>query len=121
MFKLIPRMFALRAVQRQAAASRSASPLMRVQHGSTGGFPRVMLSRPLSTLAQTPSLRASLGHLAVAGLGLGLGLGLGFGLGEGIPQLPVAEIAVKNRMLTIKKRAKDLVVLKAIVKKFSFV
>ncbi|CAH2048034.1 unnamed protein product [Thlaspi arvense] len=119
-------MLALRAVQRQAAASRSASPLMRVQHGSTGGLPRVMLSSPLSTLAQTPSLRASLGHLAVAGLGLGVGLGLGlgfglgegvgFGLGEGQPQLPQAEIVVKKRMLRIKKRAKKRVLLEAIVK-----
>lgn len=122
-------MLALRAVQRQAAASRSASPLMRVQHGSTGGLPRVILSRPLSTLAQTPSLRASLGHLAVAGLGLGLGvgfglglgfgfgegLGCGFGLGEGQPQLPHAEIVVKKRKLRIKKRAKDFVVFEAIV------
>lgn len=84
MFKLIPRMLALSAVQRQAAASRSASPLMRVQHGFTGGFPRVMLSRPLSTLAQTPSLRESLGHFAVTGLGVGVGVGLGLGLGFGL-------------------------------------
>jgi len=128
-FRLIPRMLALSAVQRQAAASRSASPWMRVQHGSTGGLPRVTFSRPLSTLAQTPSLRASLGHLAIAGLGLGcgvgLGLGLGFGLGEGLglcfglgegqPQLPQADIVVKKRKLRIKKRAKDFVVLEAIV------
>lgn len=118
MFKLFPRTLALSAVQRQAAASRSASPFISVQHGSTGGWPRVMLSRPLSTLAQTPSLRASLGHLAVAGLGfgVGLGLGLGFGLGEGQPQLPQAEIVVKKRMLRIKKMAKELVVLEPIVK-----
>lgn len=122
MFKLFPRILALSAVQRQAAASRSASPFISVQHGSTGGWPRVTLSRPLSTLAQTPSFRASLGHLAVAGLGLGVGLGsgLGFGLGEGQPQLPQAEIVVKKRMLRIKKMAKALVVLESIVKFLSF-
>ena len=113
MFKLFPRILALSAVQRQAAASRSASPFISVQHGSTGGWPRVTLSRPLSTLAQTPSFRASLGHLAVAGLGLGVGLGVGFGLGEGQPppqgvQLPHAEIVVKNRRLRAKKRAMEL-------------
>jgi hypothetical protein len=67
--------------------------------------------------------------LAIAGLGLGcgvgLGLGLGFGLGEGLglcfglgegqPQLPQADIVVKKRKLRIKKRAKDFVVLEAIV------
>ncbi|CAA6666810.1 unnamed protein product [Spirodela intermedia] len=48
-----PRTLALRTVQRQTAASRSASPLIRLQQGSFGGV----------TLTQTPSLRASMGHL----------------------------------------------------------
>lgn len=118
-FKLIPRMLALRAVQRQTAASTSASPWMRLQHGSTGGLPRVKSRRPLSTLAQTPSLRVSLGHLLEPELGLGVGLGVGFGLGEGQPpphgvQLPQAEIVVKKRRLRAKKRAMELVVLEAI-------
>lgn len=112
-FKLIPRMLALRAVQRQTAASTSASPWMRLQHGSTGGLPRVKSRRPLSTLAQTPSLRVSLGHLLEPELGLGVGLGVGFGLGEGQPpphgvQLPQAEIVVKKRRLRAKKRAMEL-------------
>ncbi|KAK1564543.1 hypothetical protein Q3G72_005415 [Acer saccharum] len=82
MLRLIPKMLALIAVQRQTAASRSTRPWMRVQHGVTGGVPRVTLSRELSTLAHKPILRASLGHEA-EGLGLGLGLGLGFGFGFG--------------------------------------
>jgi len=35
--RLMPKMFALRAVQRHAAASRSTRPLRRVQQGVTGG------------------------------------------------------------------------------------
>uniref|UniRef100_A0A1J3JN58 Uncharacterized protein n=1 Tax=Noccaea caerulescens TaxID=107243 RepID=A0A1J3JN58_NOCCA len=94
---------------------------MRLQHGSTGGLPRVKSRRPLSTLAQTPSLRVSLGHLPLPelGLGVGLGVGFGFGLGEGQPpphgvQLPQAEIVVKKRRLRAKKRAMELVVFEAI-------
>ncbi|PPD83537.1 hypothetical protein GOBAR_DD19532 [Gossypium barbadense] len=58
----MPKMLALIAVQRQAAASRSTRPLRREQHGITGGEPTVTLTK-LSTLAHTPNLRASLGHL----------------------------------------------------------
>lgn len=86
---------------------------MRVQHGSTGGLPRVKSRRPLSTLAQTPSLRVSLGHFPMPELGLGVGLGVGFGLGEGQPppqgvQLPHAEIVVKKMRLRAKKRVMEL-------------
>jgi len=35
--RLIPKMFALRAVQRHTAASRSTKPFRRVQHEVTGG------------------------------------------------------------------------------------
>lgn len=112
-FKLIPRTLAFRAVQRQTAASTSASPWMRLQHGSTGGLPRVKSRRPLSTLAQTPSWSVSLGHFPMPELGLGLGVGFGFGLGEGQPppqgvQLPHADIVVKKRRLKTKKRAMEL-------------
>lgn len=61
----------------------------------------VTLSKPLSTLAHTPSLRASLGQEAPDGLGVGFGLG--FGLGEG--QEPQAVTRAKKRMLTARKRA----------------
>lgn len=63
----MPRMLALRTVQRQTAASRSAKPAMREQHGFTGGFPNVR-STSLSTLAQTPSCRESLGQEPVLGV-----------------------------------------------------
>ncbi|MBA0652094.1 hypothetical protein Goklo_019375, partial [Gossypium klotzschianum] len=76
MLRLMPKMLALIAVQRQAAASRSTRPLRREQHGITGGEPTVTLTK-LSTLAHTPNLRASLGHLPRAdGVGVGVGLGL---------------------------------------------
>ncbi|KAE8708297.1 hypothetical protein F3Y22_tig00110347pilonHSYRG00006 [Hibiscus syriacus] len=85
-----------RRVLRQTAASRSARHWIREQHGSTGGVPRVMLSKPPSTLEYTPSLRASLGHL--------VGFGLGLGLGEG--QEPHALTREKKRMLSAKNRAR---------------
>ncbi|KAK8710648.1 hypothetical protein V6N13_145962 [Hibiscus sabdariffa] len=77
MLRLSPKTLALSAVQRQTAASRSARPWMREQHGCTGGEPTTTLTK-LSTLAHTPNLRASLGHLPRAdGVGVGLGSALG--------------------------------------------
>ncbi|KAK8710646.1 hypothetical protein V6N13_145960 [Hibiscus sabdariffa] len=123
-------MLALMAVQRQTAASRSTRPWRREQHGCTGGEPTVALTK-LSTLAHTPNLRASLGHLPRAdgvgvgfgfglgfgfgfGLGLRLGLGLGLGLGlvggQGVEALP----REKKRMLSRKKRAMGADVFEAI-------
>ncbi|TYH98892.1 hypothetical protein ES332_A11G029200v1 [Gossypium tomentosum] len=81
MLRLMPKMLALIAVQRQTAASRSTRPSRREQHGITGGEPMTGLAKP-STLAHTPNLRASLGHLPCEdGVGVGLGLGFGFGFG----------------------------------------
>ncbi|KAI3711026.1 hypothetical protein L2E82_40828 [Cichorium intybus] len=74
-FRLIPRTFALIAEQRQTAASRSTRPSMRLQHGLTGGFPTTRPSRLPRTLAHTPSLRVSLGHVPVDGFGFGVGPG----------------------------------------------
>ncbi|XP_039011842.1 3-oxoacyl-[acyl-carrier-protein] synthase 3 A, chloroplastic-like [Hibiscus syriacus] len=51
-------MLALIAVQRQTAILRSTRPWRREQHGCTAGDPMVALTK-LSTLAHTPSLRAS--------------------------------------------------------------
>ncbi|KAF8052183.1 hypothetical protein N665_1592s0003 [Sinapis alba] len=65
--RLIPRMLSLRAVQRQTAASRSTKPSMSEQHGFTGGVPNFR-STSLSTLAQTPICRASLGQEPVLGV-----------------------------------------------------
>lgn len=61
--RLMPRMFALSAVHRHTAASRSASPWISVQHGFLGGVPSSRLISPLSTFAHTPSFSASIGHL----------------------------------------------------------
>lgn len=77
--RLIPKILALSAVQRQTAASKSTRFPRRLQHGFTGGVPSVTFNKPLSTLAQTPNFKASLGHL-VCELGDGLGVGFGFGL-----------------------------------------
>lgn len=69
-FKLIPRMLALRAVQRQAAASKPASPFNRAQHGvPEGGLPITAWTSP-RTSAQTPSLRVSIGQWSLAGAGV---------------------------------------------------
>lgn len=60
--RLIPRMLALMAVQRQRATSRSTSPWSRLQQGISGGVPTTALTVPLRTLAHTPNFRASLGQ-----------------------------------------------------------
>ncbi|KAG9150508.1 hypothetical protein Leryth_010887 [Lithospermum erythrorhizon] len=75
---LMPKILALIAMQRQIAASRSISPSMREQHGSTLVEPIVRPSNPPSTSAHTPSWSAFLGHVKpVGGLGIcGVG-GLG--------------------------------------------
>ncbi|KAA3475846.1 transmembrane protein [Gossypium australe] len=100
----MPKMLALIAVQRQAAASRSTRPLRREQHGITGGEPTVTLTK-LSTLAHTPNLRASLGHLPRAdGVGVGVGLGLE-PEEEQDPQLALTR--EKKRMLSAKRRAME--------------
>ncbi|KAI4327105.1 hypothetical protein L6164_019605 [Bauhinia variegata] len=80
MLMLMPRMFALMAVQRQTATSRSRSPSSTEQHGWSNGEPTTAPTGPLSSLAHTPSFSASLVQLlldSVAGVGNGLGIGLG--------------------------------------------
>ncbi|KAK9052315.1 hypothetical protein SSX86_028944 [Deinandra increscens subsp. villosa] len=67
MFRLIPKTLALMAVQRQTAASRSASPPMRLQHSVFGWLPRTRLRRPLSTLAHAPNLSVSIGQVFLGG------------------------------------------------------
>ncbi|KAK8687542.1 hypothetical protein V6N13_086350 [Hibiscus sabdariffa] len=99
-------MFALSAVQRQTAASRSARPRIREQHGCTGGEPTTTLTK-LSTLAHTPNLRASLGHLPRAD---GVGVGLGLVEGQELQALPKE----KKRMLSAKKRAMEADLFEAI-------
>ena len=58
----MPRTLAFKVVQRQTAASRSASPLMRGQHCCVGGTPRLALRR-VSKSTHTPSLSVSMGHV----------------------------------------------------------
>ncbi|KAG5592955.1 hypothetical protein H5410_043469 [Solanum commersonii] len=70
---LIPRILAFNAVQRQIAASRSKSPPSTVQQCGSGGVPMTAPTGPLSTLAHTPSFRASLGQCPLDGLGFGFG------------------------------------------------
>ncbi|WVZ23209.1 hypothetical protein V8G54_001753 [Vigna mungo] len=95
--RLMPKMFALRAVQRQTAASRSTRPSRREQQG-------VALTKPLSTLAHTPSLSASRGQEP---LGLGLGVGFGFGVGPGHDE--------KKMRFSVRKMAREEQALEAIL------
>ncbi len=104
--RLMPRMLALRAVQRQTAASRSTRPSRREQQGFTGGLPKVTLRSDLSTSAHTPSFRASLGQDPLDGVGVGVGLG------EGQP--PQAEVTVKKTRLKTRNRATRAEVFEAI-------
>ncbi|KAI3709323.1 hypothetical protein L2E82_39083 [Cichorium intybus] len=112
------------AVQRQTAASRSARPLRRLQHGVFDGVPMTMGRRSLSKLAHTPSLRVSFGQVALGGfegvgglvggghgggvLGFGGGGhdggGLGFG-GGGQPFGVLVEVTrVKKRRFNTRRR-----------------
>lgn len=60
-FRLIPKMLALMAVQRQTAASKSAKPWISEQQGSVGGDPTTTFTNP-SKSAHTPSFSVSLGQ-----------------------------------------------------------
>lgn len=77
-------MFALRAVQRHTAASRSTNPLSREQQELVGGLPSLTPLIKPSTSAHTPNFSASFGHLVVElGGGGGDGQLLFGGGGEG--------------------------------------
>ncbi|CAN0908546.1 hypothetical protein LINGRAHAP2_LOCUS25341 [Linum grandiflorum] len=100
------------AVQRQTAASRSTSPLIKLQQGLTGGFPILSFNNEPRTSAHTPNLRASIGHFPPPE---GVGVGFGFGLGVGQPPPQVAETVEKKRRLSARKRARAELVLEAIL------
>ncbi|KAF8092489.1 hypothetical protein N665_0413s0031 [Sinapis alba] len=107
--RLMPSRLALRAVQRQTAASRSTKPLIRLQHGVTGGVPRVTSFNKFNALTQTPSCKVSLGQVPVV---VGVVGGLGLCLlclrgGGGQLELRVAVVRVKKRMLKRRKRARE--------------
>uniref|UniRef100_A0A1J3EZU2 Uncharacterized protein n=1 Tax=Noccaea caerulescens TaxID=107243 RepID=A0A1J3EZU2_NOCCA len=110
----MPKTLAFRAVQRHAAASRSTRPLRTEQQGLTGGLPSWILSRSFRTLAQTPSLRVSLGHFPDEEEGFGVGLGLGLGLGMGLQPPPHAVVRVKKRMLNVRKSIREAETFEAI-------
>lgn len=95
-------------VQRQTAASRLTRPSRRLQQGSVGGDPTTTFLTNLRASAQTPNLRASLGHFPTDGLGIGFGLGLGLGhVSQELTRL-------KKRMLMDKKRANTALFLEPI-------
>lgn len=103
----MPNTLALMAVQRQTAASRSAKPSMRVQHGVLGGVPTTRCTKSLSKSAQTPSFRVSLGHLPFEGLWWWAGVegfgGVGVDVGGHGTLLELTN--VKKRMLRRRKMA----------------
>ena len=108
MLRLMPSTLAFRAVHRQTAASRSTRPWMREQQGSVGGEPTFAFTNP-STLAQTPSFSASLGHVPAGEEGVvgvvGFGVGFAFEGGGGQGTLWVAVANAKNTRLRERKRA----------------
>nr|KAJ0199110.1 hypothetical protein LSAT_V11C600299840 [Lactuca sativa] len=103
---LIPRTLAFKAVQRQAATSRSRRPPRAEQQGWSGGLPMTVPMESLSNLAHTPSFRASLGQFPFGAMGFS-----GNGT-DGVWQVKQACVAAKKRMLIVRKRVEDL--LKAI-------
>lgn len=108
--RTMPKTFPLMAVQRQRAASTSARPERRVQHGA---FEEPMVIGPrLSKLTHAASFRVSIGHFPL-GLGLG-GIGVfgvlggggqfgGGGGGFGFGQSPQALTRVKKIRLRTRK------------------
>lgn len=62
-FKLMPSKLALMAVQRQTAASSSASPARKVQQVVVGGSPISIPINPPNNLAQVPSFKTSAGQV----------------------------------------------------------
>lgn len=104
--RLMPKTLALIAVQRQRAASTSASPEIRLQQGFTGGEPTTTLTNP-RTLAQTPNFSVSIGQVSFFGTYGGGGQeGFGFGGGFGLGQVPQPETNVKKIRLKVRKRAR---------------
>ena len=116
--RLIPRTLALIAVHRQTAASMSASPWRRVQHGLADEEPTSTPTKPPSRLAHTASFKVSLGQVGLLGLGLGVGfgfgLGVGFGLGAGLPQVPHPLTKAKKRRLSARKRTSEALLFETI-------
>ncbi|KAD3641192.1 hypothetical protein E3N88_30416 [Mikania micrantha] len=121
---LIPKTLALMAAQRQTAASRLASPSMRVQHGALGWVPMTTSVRRLRKLTHTPNLSTFIGHVSF-GWGEGVGIfgvrGHGGGGGGGQP-FGVWVEATKVNKIKLKVRRKDVVAkaLEAIIYSMGF-
>ncbi|KAG9132882.1 hypothetical protein Leryth_014815 [Lithospermum erythrorhizon] len=82
----MPKTLALMAVQRQTAASRSARPPRRVQHGVFDCEPTTTLTKPPNKSAHTPSFNASFGHVGEGVVGVGDGV---VGVGAGVVGVPL--------------------------------
>ncbi|CAI9771542.1 unnamed protein product [Fraxinus pennsylvanica] len=102
------------AVQRQTAASRSARPWTREQHGVCGGVPTTTFTKPFNKLAHTPNFRVSSGYILFDG-GWGLWpwppLGVAGGGGHGTD---VELTIVKKRILKRRRSAFEATTLDAI-------
>ncbi|KAD3641195.1 hypothetical protein E3N88_30419 [Mikania micrantha] len=95
------------AVQRQTAASRSARPWMRLQHGLVGGEPSWTETKP-SKSAHTPSFKVSLGQVPL--------VGFGFGFGVGLPQVPQPLTMAKKSRLSARKRTSEALLFESMSK-----
>jgi hypothetical protein len=106
------------AVQRQTAASTSASPWMRLQQGVFGGVPTTRCTKSFNRLAHTPSLRVSLGQvvgLGAAGVGCGFTGGCFGVFGGGGGQGTYVEVTiVKKRRLRETRKAMVVIALEPI-------
>lgn len=91
----MPKMLALMAVQRHKAASRSARPSRRAQHGVTGGVPTTRCTKSFNKSTHTPSFRVSLGQLALGGGGL---------CGPGVQGTLFALAKAKKTILRVRRR-----------------
>ncbi|KAL3331176.1 hypothetical protein AABB24_034804 [Solanum stoloniferum] len=111
-FRLIPNTLALRAVQRQTAASRSTSPSIKEQQSVLAGLlPITRCNKSPNKLAQAFSFSVSFGHFpfddGVEGVGIGVGVGVGWCLwcGGGGHGTLVELTIVKKRMFNVRTRA----------------
>ncbi|KAL3362119.1 hypothetical protein AABB24_014800 [Solanum stoloniferum] len=106
-FRLIPNTLALRAVQRQTAASRSTSPSIREQHSVLAGLlPITSCNKSPNKMAQAFSFSVSFGHLSfddgVEGVeGVGWGLWCEGGGHGTLVELTIVE----KRMFNVRTRA----------------
>jgi hypothetical protein len=120
MTRLRPSALALMAVQRQSAASRSATPCSSGQHFSLGLAPTTACTSPLSASTHASSFSVLSGHLPVgdgdgvyggAGFGVdgggGQGTSVGFGGGGGFGQYGQAAAGASCATRTATMRSRE--------------